>query len=92
MSADSQACRKLFFFSDASYVCELIARALKRKICGTIAFTDTFPHCLDARRRVYMNYHIFFKFAISFRRALDTRLSLISETFAKSPERLREMT
>lgn len=59
MSADSQACRTLFFFSDASYVCELIARALKRKICGTIAFTDTFPHCLDARRRVYMNYHIF---------------------------------
>lgn len=91
MSADSQAWRTLFF-SDASYVCELIARALKRKICGTIAFTDTFPHCLDARRRVYMNYHIFFKFAISFRRALDTRLSLISETFAKSPERLREMT
>ena len=42
MSADSQACRTLFFFSDASYVCELIARALKRKICGTIAFTDTF--------------------------------------------------
>lgn len=72
-----------FFFFDVSYVCELIVCVLKWKICGIIVFIDIFLYCFDVRRRVYMNYYIFFKFVIFFRRVLDIRFSLILEIFVK---------